>query len=346
MRLGTRALGDGAPAYIAFEIGPTVCGLPSALAMTRAAAKAGADAIKHQILDADRLVGRDVPVTFGTLAGPMTRSMLAILRRRALQPYEWIKLAAEARSLRLDIIATIDDDRTLRLACGLRPVALKICSGDIGHLDWIREVARAGPPVMLDTGSAGLGEIERAVDICHAAGQKNVIVVHCPSGYPARAESINLRMLTTLRQVFPDLVIGFSDHSPGADMDIAAIALGAQYIEKTLCLDRSAPWPEHTMAVEPTEAVDCVRRLRDVEVALGHPRRTLGVAELAAKANARRSAFAKADLLSGLPVLSTLIEWRRPAEGGIEPEVWPAYVQRTLTRAVPKGTQITEEDFA
>ena len=342
MRLSDRA-------YIAFEIGPSVAGLESGLALTRAAAEAGADAIKYQILDAATLVGRDVPVTFGTLDGTMTRSMREILDRRALRNVEWYEMAQAARAHGLDVIATVDGAATLKLAVDLAADAIKVCSGDVTHLDWIREVAATGLPVMLDTGAAGLGEIERAVDAIGATPGAHpwIFVVHCPSGYPARAESINLRMLTTLHQAFGnDAIIGFSDHSPDADMDIAAIALGACYIEKTLCLDRSAPWPEHTMAVEPAEAATFVRRLREAESAMGAARRVLTAAEQAAKGNARRSAFALRDLAAGSGVPASAIEWRRPAAGGIEPSAWGQYEGIRLRRPVAEGEQITREDFA
>ena len=343
MNLGPRA-------YIAFEIGPTVAGLESGLALTRAAAEAGGDAIKWQILRPDRLVGRDVPVSYGTLDGPMTSSMREILDRRSLPNAEWFTMAQAARACRLEIIATVDYLETLKLACDLDVDALKVCSGDIAHLDWIREVAATGLPVMLDTGSAGLGEIERAVDVCLSAPKAphQILVVHCPSGYPARAESINLRMLTTLQQMFGETcTIGFSDHSPDADMDLAALALGARYIEKTLCLNRAEPWPEHTMAVEPGEAASFVRRLREVETAMGRPRRAVSETESDAKANARRSAFARVDIHAGEYPDDSLIEWRRPATGGIEPGVMGAFCWgRRLTRTVKAGEQIRKEDFA
>lgn len=333
--------------YVAFEIGPTLAGLESGLALTRFAAEADGQAIKWQVFQAERLVGRDVPVSFGALGGPMTRSMLEILQRRALRNVEWYEMAQEAKAQGLDIIATVDYPETLKLACDIGATALKVMSADITHLDWIGEMARAGLPVMLDTGSAGLGEIEQAVEACLRAGQSDIVVVHCPSGYPAGTDSINLRMLTTLRHVFGDVAtIGFSDHSPGADMDVAAIALGARYIEKTLCLNCAEPWPEHTMAVEPAEAVTFVRRLRDVEAAMGSPRRTLTPAETAAKGNARRGAFARVRLETGEYPIPSLIEWRRPAAGGIEPPAWPFFASLPLRQPVAAGQQITAQHFA
>jgi sialic acid synthase SpsE len=194
----------------------------------------------------------------------------------------------------------VDFPETLALAVTLGCRALKVCSGDVTHLAWIRAVARAGLPVLLDTGNATLGEIEQAVDAVWATGQRALVIHHCPSGYPARLESVNLRVIPSLRQFFPSVPIGFSDHTPGWDMDVAAVGLGANQVEKTLTLDRAQAGPEHAFSLEPAEAAAFVQAIRDLERALGSPRRILTEAEALAKAGARRSLFAIRDLAVGV----------------------------------------------
>lgn len=326
---------------IAMEIGGTMNGLASATALTRAAAAAGVDAIKVQILDVDRLVGLDRPVQWQTALGaPRTASMRDLLRRRHLQREEWAGLKNEADNLGLGFIATIDGKETLRLAVDLGVDALKLCSGDVTNLAWVEEVAMAGSTIMLDTGHATLGEIEHAVDAAWRAPA--ITIHHSPSGYPARIESMNLRVITTLRQMFPEHAIAFSDHYPGWDMDLLAIALGVSMIEKTLTLDRLADGPEHAMSVDPEGAKRMVDSLRAATLALGAPRRVLTDEERASRATARRSAFAMSDHKAGD---RAVVEWRRPASGGIEPGEWPAYAYRRLTRDVGAGEQIQRADF-
>ena len=344
--IACRPCGDGHPVHIAFEIGPTIDSVDTALTLTRVAGGAGANAIKVQLLRPDRLIGRDTEVTYQLADGEtVTESMLAILRRRVLTPDEWKAVKAEADRCGLAFIATVDVPSSLALAVDLGAHALKICSGDVTMLDWIAEVASMGGPVLLDTGHATLGEIERAVDVALEGGAAGVVLHIVPTGYPARLESINLRMITTMRQVFGDeIAIGFSDHTPGWNIDLAAVALGAHQIEKTLTLDRATRGPEHMMSIDPQEAGEFVRAIRDVEIALGHPRRRFTPEERRRKQPARRSAFLARDLRIGQVITESAIEWRRPGDG-IAPAELPYLVGRAVRHDLPAGHEIERGDI-
>jgi N,N'-diacetyllegionaminate synthase len=350
VRIGNRWCGDHEPVFIVFEAGPTHTGFDSARRLIEVAAEAKADAIKFQILRAERLVAQpELEITYKVLnergeREDVTERLLTILERRALKDAEWMELKRHADRLGITFFATVDYPETLALVESMGCHAVKVASGDLNHHPWLDRVARTGIPIMVDTGSSTIGEVERAVDICTTAGNDDIIIHHCPSGYPARLESINLRIITTLRQMF-DVPIAFSDHTPGWDMDVAAVALGVNMVEKTLTLDRRTRSAEHIMSVEPSEASAFVRAVRDVEVALGGPRRLMSEEEAKGKVKARRSLYAARALRRGERLGQDAIDWRRPGTGIVPAEL--AYVLgRSLIRDVEAGAMLGWQDFA
>jgi sialic acid synthase SpsE len=169
--------------------------------------------------------------------------------------------------------------------------------------------------VQLDTGNATIGEVEEAVDICRSEGNNNIIIHNCPSGYPARLESINLKLIPTLKRMFPEYPIAYSDHTPGWEMDVAAVALGANLVEKTITTDRTTRSVEHIFSLEPTEMKDFVQTIRDIETALGQTRRILYPEEREKRKNVRRSAHLKHAVNKRSELKLENIEFRRPGFG-------------------------------
>ena len=349
--IGGKRCGEEEPVFIVFEAGPTLLGFESARQLVNVAAEAGADAIKFQILDTDRLVGqKDIEITYKVLKGEdgsgtedVTEPLETILKRRELSRVEWGELKRYADKLGITFFATVDYPETLEFVLELGCHAVKVASGDVNHHPWLEKVARSGIPVMLDTGSSTIGEIERAVEVTTGAGNEHIIIHHCPSGYPARLESINLRVITTLRQMF-EFPIAFSDHTPGWDMDIAAVALGVTMVEKTLTLDRRTRSAEHMMSVEPSEASAFVRAIRDLEVALGRPRRVMTAEEARTKLKARRSLFLTRDVRKGERLTEDLVDWRRPGTGIVPGEIRHA-LGRTFARDLRAGGIVSWADL-
>ena len=174
--------------------------------------------------------------------------------------------------------ATVGFEEDLKLLVDLNCDSVKIASADVNHLPLIRKAAKTGMCIQLDTGSSTLGEIEEAVDTTLSEGNTRIIIHQCPSGYPARLQSINLKIIETLRQMF-NFPIAFSDHTPGGDMDIASIVLGANLIEKTITLDRTIRSVEHLFSLEPSDMNVFIKRIRDVEIAMGNNRRIIDISE-------------------------------------------------------------------
>ncbi len=307
---------------IVFEAGPTHDGLQTAKALVDIAANAGADAIKFQIIDAKKIVpSKDTLFTYEVLKNKntgerefVTESLQEILSRRELTFSEWTELIAYCKSKNIFFFATISNEAEMQLLADAGCACVKICSGDINYHHLLRLAAKYPWAVQIDTGNATIGEVEQAVDVLETAGCHNIIINHCPSGYPARLESINLRVIQTLSAMFP-YPIAFSDHTPGSTIDIAAVALGVNILEKTITLDRCIRSPEHIMSLEPHEARSFIQTIRDVETALGSPRRIMTATERALPPVARRSVIAARDIEAGELLTQDMLDYARPGDG-------------------------------
>lgn len=335
---------------VVFEAGPTHDGLNMAKKLVDIAAGAGADAVKFQTLDAVRLVpSRDTMFTYDYLADKttgrtetVTESLQEILLRRSLTMDEWSTLIRYCRERGVAFFSTASTVEEMRFLHGEGCSCVKIASGDINYHWLLRQAARYDWIVQIDTGSATIAEVEQAVDVLESAGTDRIIINHCPSGYPARLETINLRVLTTLRQMFP-YPVAFSDHSPGSEMDIAAVALGADLVEKTITLDRSIRSPEHIMSLEPDEADAFVRTIRNVEAALGSPRRRMTEGERQTYMVARRSIVAGRDIAEGEILAQEAVEYARPGDG-LAPDLDWLVLGKAACRRISRGEKILPGD--
>lgn len=308
---------------VVFEAGPTHTGFDSAKRLALHAYEAGADAIKFQMIDADRLIAEPVMFSYDILTNDgqetIEEPLHDILRRRMLKPEEWAALKTYCDALGLEFFITVGFGEDVDFAAEIGCKALKIASGDVNYPQLLRKAARSGLQVQLDTGNATLGEIEAAVDLV-TTHTDDIVIHHCPSGYPARLEGINLNVIPTLKRMFP-YPIGFSDHSPGWDMDIAAIALGADLVEKTITEDRRQRSCEHIMSLEPEDMRAFVEAMHAVETAMGSTRRVMTDAEKKNRQKVRRSAFVRSPHEQGTQIANLDIEFRRPG-GGIAPDEW------------------------
>jgi sialic acid synthase SpsE len=348
--LANKRIGQGVRCFITFEAGPTHDGLASAVALVEQAGAAGADAIKFQIIDADRLVAdRQQLFTYEVLIDRATgrretvqEPLYDILKRRELSLDEWHQVKATADRAGLAFFATVSFVEDLEFLAAVGAHSVKIASSDINHLPLIRAAARTGMNVQIDTGSATLGEVEAAVDAILSEGNDSIIIHQCPSGYPARLPSIQLRMIQTLKQMFP-FPVAFSDHTPGWDMDIAAVALGADLLEKTITLDRCKRSVEHMFSLEGAEMSAFVRAIRDVETALGEPRRRFSDEERQKRLATRRSIFLSRPKRAGERIGLDDLDFRRPGYG-IPPTEVDRLVGQTAARDLVEGTMLNWAD--
>ena len=329
LEIAGKSIGDGYPCFITFEAGPTHNGLDQALSLVRHAASSGADAIKFQIFNTDKLIkNKDQLFSYSILLDKahntvkeITEPLYDILKRRELSFDDWRLVKQEADKLGLIFIATIGFKEEIDFLVQLNVRSVKIASADLDHHPLLRIAARSGMNVQIDTGSSELSEIEEAINILESEGCNSIIIHQCPSGYPARLPSICLNMIKTLRTQFPQYPIAYSDHTPDADMDIAAVALGANLIEKTITLDRCTPSCEHMFSLDPADMPIFVNRIRDLETALGSHIRLLPDSQKENRRFLRRSPYAVENYPAGTPLSEVSVIFRRPGLG-LSPGVW------------------------
>ena len=347
-----KKIGTGYQCFITFEAGPTHNGLESAKRLVKHAADSGADAVKFQIFDADRLVADKTQLfSYGVLKNKETgevetiqEPLYDILQRRSLSDQEWIEVKSYCDQLDILFFSTVGFDEDVDFLVKLGCDSIKIASADVNHYPLLRKVAKTGMCIQLDTGMATLGEVEAAIDIIRSEGNERIIIHQCPSGYPARLESINLNTITTLQQMFP-YPVAFSDHTPGFEMDIAAISLGANLVEKTITEDRMTKSVEHVMSIEPHEMTDFIKTIREVETALGSNRRTITLEEVKKRDQIRRSVFLRANAKAGQKLDECDIEFRRPGFG-ITPDQYEKISSGVIKTDLLAGKMLTMNDIA
>lgn len=343
---GNRRVGDGHPCLITLEAGATHNGLGSAKRLVTLAAESSADAVKFQIFEPDRLVAdRKQLFSYEVLVDRVTGAtetvaepLYDILCRRAMSVGEWKILKNHSDFLGLAFFATVAFESDIDLLVELDCHSIKIASADVNHLPLIRRAARTGLCIQIDTGNATLGEIEIAVDAIRSEGNENIIIHLCPSGYPARLESINLNVIKTLKQMFP-YPIAYSDHTPGWQMDIAAVAIGANLVEKTITEDRTTRSVEHIMSLEGAEMASFVSAIRNLETAMGNRRRVLHPEELKKRQAIRRSLYLTAPVEKGTRLREAQFDFRRPGYG-IAPDRFEDYLDWVFAKDLPEGHQL------
>jgi len=351
VQLGKQPVGEGHPCFITFEAGATHSGVDYACKLVEHAAQAGANAVKFQIFDVERLVSDKkqlfaYQVLLARARGEtedVQAPLSAILQRRCLTLAEWKQVKAKADSVGLAFFATVGFLEDIELLEELGCHSIKIASADVNHHPLIRRAAQSGMCIQLDTGNSTIGEIEAAVDLILQVGNADVIIHQCPSGYPARLESINLRIIPTLKQMF-QCPVAYSDHTPGWEMDVAAVALGANLVEKTITLDRTTRSVEHIFSLEPEDMTAFVNTIRDVETALGAPRRLMSAPERQKRLATRRSCFYRVDLNAGDEITEDVLEYRRPGYG-IPPSDISQLIGRHVKAACKAGQVVQWTDL-
>lgn len=352
LKIGSKNIGDDYPTFITFEAGPTHNGFQSAKDLIKIAAENGGDAVKFQIFDPDELVhDKSLLYSYDILddAAPggirtVSEPLYDIFVRRSMRESEWKELKSYADQLGIVFFATIGDEAGLEIVKAIDCESIKIASADVNHLPWLREISKYDLVVQLDTGNSTFGEIETAVDVIRGSGSKRVIIHNCPSGYPAHLDSINLRMIPSLKSLF-NCPVAYSDHSAGSMMDIAAVALGANLVEKTITQDKYTPSVEHIMSLEPHEVANFVTEIRTLERAMGSSRRIMSDEEKSKRLNVRRSVFLDEDVEAGQCLKNAKVKFKRPGYG-ISPDQYENYLDKSFIRSVTAGSLLDLDDLS
>jgi len=221
---------------------------------------------------------------------------------------------------------------SIGLLASLKPQRWKVPSGEVTNLPYLRQIGSQGKPVILSTGRATLGEIEAALAVLEQAGttRDQITVLHCTTEYPAPADEVNLRAMNTIAQAF-GVAVGYSDHTDGIAVPIAAVAMGATVIEKHLTLDRSLPGPDHKASLEPDQFAAMVRGIQTIEQALGDGIKRPTPSEQANLPVVRKSLVAACSIQVGELFTETNLTAKRPGTG-LSPMQWDAWIGRKASR--------------
>ena len=316
-----------------------------ALKLIDSARASGADAVKFQTFRADQLATRSAhKAAYQERTTTATESQFEMLQRLELDVDDHRRLIDYCRKVGIQFLSSPFDEQSADLLAEMDLPLYKIPSGEITNLPFLDHVARKGRPIILSTGMSTLGEIEEAVTVLRTAGNNRLTLLHCVTEYPAPYAEVNLRAMHTLRVAF-GLPVGYSDHTPGYEISIAAVALGAEVIEKHFTVDRSLPGPDHAASLEPDELEQMVTAIRHVEVALGDGIKRPAQCELPNISVARKSVVASRSLIAGQRLTAEDLDIKRPGNG-IAPRLKPMLIGRTLSAGLEKDEVLRWDHLA
>lgn len=337
VRVADRAIGPGAPCYIVAEVGSNHNqSLSLAKELIDVAAEAGCDAVKFQTFSADSLYSRKTP-GFSYLGNIDTFTMIASNELpRTWQP----ELADYANRRSITFLSSPFDRQAVDELSDIGVPAYKIASFELVDLEFLQYVAAIGKPVILSTGMASLGDIEDAIDAVISTGNRQIALLHCNSVYPTPEQHVNLRAMDTIRQAF-QCPVGFSDHTIGTTVPIAAVARGANLIEKHFTISRRLPGPDHgAFALEPDELKALVKQIRATELALGNPTKTCSSAEREYATKGRRSIVAAVDIPADSILTNEMLIVKRPGSG-IAPKFMDIVIGRRTRTTIAADEPVT-----
>ena len=298
-----------------------------------AAAEAGANAVKFQTFRADALATNDVPKAAYQEVNDDAPTQREMLRRLELTDSEHDALIHCCHENGVEFLSTAFDTESVNILRDRGMRRWKISSCDITNLPHLRHVGGFGQEVILSTGMSELREVVQAVNVLEEVGTDRslITVLHCSTAYPTPMPEVNLRAMQTIADEIPGVGVGYSDHTAGIEVAIAAAACGALVIEKHLTLDRTLPGPDHQASLEPGEFSSMIQAIRHIEVALGNGVKRPMPSELTNRNVARRSLVAARDIAAGETFTEDNLTVKRPGSG-VSPMEWDDYVGRVAQR--------------
>jgi len=346
MRIAGRQIGEGHPCFVIAEAGVNHNGsLELAKQLVEAAAHAGADAVKFQTFQAEKVISAGTPkAEYQKQTTGSTEQQLEMVRRLEMPEPMTRSVAAHAASVGIMFLSTAFDEHSVDLLDDIGVPVFKVGSGDVTNLPLVEFIGRKRKPVILSTGMSYLEEVKSAVETLLAAGCPELALLHCVSSYPADPHEANLRVLRTLRDTFR-VPIGFSDHCMDNEIAIAAAAMGANIVEKHITLDVNLPGPDHRVSLSPDKFKSLVQSIRMVERALGDGVKRPYPCEQNVRALARRSIVAAHTIAPGAVITREMLDFKRPGTG-IPPGQWKELVGKRAAHEIASDSLITLKDLA
>lgn len=333
---GNNYIGDDSPCYVIVDVGANHNrDFQTAKELILSAAKMGADAIKFQTYTAEKLYSKKTPMFSKDITSPFD------LIKSLQHPPEWLPILSDiAKEIGITFLSTPFDFEAVDLLEDIGVPLFKIASPEIVDLELVDYISKKQKPIILSTGMADIGEIEEATNTILKNNNNNIILLHCNTLYPAPVEIVNLKAINTLKNVFK-YPVGFSDHTLGFHISLAAVSIGAKVIEKHFTLDRNQNGPDHHFAIEPLELKELVHKIREIEKAMGNGLKKPSNLEL--KENyrmGRRSIIAAIDIPKSTEITREMLIIKRPAFG-IKPKFIDILIGRKARVDIEKDQWIS-----
>lgn len=282
---------------------------------------AGVDAVKFQTFKADNLVSSNAKkADYQMRSTDNKESQQDMLKKLELSFHEFRLLKEYSTELNIDFISTPFDEESIDFLDALNIPFWKIPSGEITNLPYLLKIARTKKPIILSTGMCTIEEIAEALNVFSDYKRNDITLLHCNTEYPTPFQDVNLHAMKTLKDKF-QVNVGYSDHTKGIEVPIAAVALGATVIEKHFTLDRNMPGPDHKASLEPGELKEMVKSIRNIEIALGNGEKQPSESEKKNIVVARKSIVANKKIKKGDVITEENITTKRPGNG-ISPMEW------------------------
>ncbi len=335
-----RAIGAGHPPYCIAEVGINHNGdLDLAKRMIVAAKAAGADAVKFQTFKAEEFCGDPQQMfTYQSQGQSVTESMLAMFQRYEFSPEQWCEVKAYCLEMGITFFSSPQNRSDLDMLLEIGVPAIKVGSDDFTNLPLLRSYAEAGLPLILSCGMSDLAEVHQALHIVGWFEGRAVALLLCTSQYPTPPEDVNVSKLTTLKQAFPGLLVGFSDHTQGPQAAGLAVVLGVHIFEKHFTLDQRLPGPDHWFSESPEGLAGWIHSIHTASKMLGSPYIRPTAGELANKREFQRVIVAAVDIKQGEVYSELNITTRRVSGGvGLPPSMFSRVLGKLATGDIQKG---------
>lgn len=345
IRIGNHIIGPGEKCFLIAEIGVNHNGSVSiAKELIQKAYQAGVDAVKFQTFSADNLVTKDAPqAKYQKENTKKKQTQYQLLKSLELSPDDHKVLQQYCQKLGVLFLSSPFDENAADLLENLGVDAYKIPSGEITNLPFLEYVAKKGKPIILSTGMSSMDEVEQAVEAIESGKGREIILLQCTSNYPAKPEDANLRAMDAMRLMF-GFPVGFSDHTLGCEIAIAAVAMGADVIEKHFTLDKAMDGPDHKASIEPDELQYMVQSIRKIEAAFGDGHKIPAKDEDEIAKLVRKSIFARKDIAVGETITQDSLLISRPGNG-LPPSSLHLIVGKKAKQSIKAGNQITLEQI-
>jgi len=341
IKIGRQFVGGKAPCFIIAEIGINHSGdISLAKKLIDAAKNCGADAVKFQTFKTGNFLSKNI------ILPKHVKSKISFFQQ--LEEWELSRedhhvLSEYCKHKNIVFISTPLDEESVKILNEVRVPAFKIASGDLDNLPFLRFIARYNKPVILSTGMGTISEVGEAIETIHSEGNTDIILLHCVSIYPPQTEVVNLRAMEALKCAF-QLPVGFSDHTIGIHIPLAAVAKGACVLEKHFTLDKTMEGPDHAISADPDEMKRLVKDIREIEKSLGTGIKIPSPEEIEMKKSMRRSIVAQTDIKKGEIIKLNMISMKRPGTG-ISPKYIDLVLGKTAKRDIRYDDLLSFDDF-